>query len=286
MPKLTRDDKFQKSFKDFIKTLTNTYHDLHEYSFISLTENKNRSAQCYSFTIPSNIVDYHVDTFIAGSDGIIIPPGPVMKKQILPDPITVQNRIHDYFKDYYLIDNDMVVSYVNSYSYMYHKDKHRVYQDAVDKLSIEEHNRIIYDYDLTILCKVVYYKSHIPFPVTLSTKDEFEKRCKQLEDRNNELCINIRTVTEMYQDKEEQYDILRRKMRIERRNTENKYHGMFEKMQKKFREYYAEKNSKDDCPVCYEVIDSSKLKVPGCCHTICTDCAERCSSCPICRESY
>jgi hypothetical protein len=90
----------------------------------------------------------------------------------------------------------------------------------------------------------------------------------------------------MFQIKEEQYESLRRRLRIERRNTEAKYRAIIEKLQKKFAEYYSEKESKDECPVCYEIINADKLKVPGCCHTICTDCAGRCDNCPICRESY
>jgi hypothetical protein len=78
----------------------------------------------------------------------------------------------------------------------------------------------------------------------------------------------------------------RRLIRRERRLAMEKYSGLFTKMQNKICEYYKNSGKSEECPVCYENIDSAKLKVPGCCHFICTDCSSRCTSCPMCREEY
>jgi hypothetical protein len=288
MPRLTRDQQFQKSFKEFFDNRICTYYPIQEYSIQSITENKNLSEQQYVLHIPRNIVDYHIDVFTVNSDGTVHPPGPIMKKQYVPSCYDLIERFENHFEQYKLQNQLRTLSFVNVSDYFYEKDDIIVPSDIIDTELQEngEPESIFYHYDLKFRFLVVYHKSHLPFPVPLTTKDQFEQQCKKLEDRNIELCINLKTITNMYQEKEEQYDVLRRKIRVDRRNLETKYRTLFDKMQKKFAEYYSLMDSKDDCPVCYETIEASKLKVPGCCHTICTDCSSRCNSCPICRESY
>jgi len=288
MPKLTRDQQFQKSFRGYFDNYLNNFDDFQEYNLKSVTKNKNLSEQSYILHIPREIVAYHIDVFVADDNGVVHPPGPVMKKQFIPNVQRIISNMETHFQQYELRNNFRVLSFVYIEDYWYENNDHIVdSQDITDESTEnEELDYIFHNYDLKIKLIVVYHKSHLPYPIPLTTKDQFEKKCKQLEQRNAELIINLNSLTNMYQGKEEQYNILRRKMRIDRRNIENKYQAMFDKMQKKFAEFYSEKPTKEDCPVCYEVIDASKLKIPGCCHAICTDCAGMCTNCPLCRESY
>jgi hypothetical protein len=289
MPKPTRDQQFQKSFKLFFDGLTsNFYQELQEYNIESITENKGLSEQLYVLTIPREIVFYHIDVFVADHNGIIHPPGPIMKKQFIPNPYDFIDHFEHHFEQYELEAQRRKLSFVHLSDFSYQKDEHIIdSSDITDEIrDNNEFDELINNYDLKLRILVVYHKSHLPFPIPLTTKEQFEKKCKQLEVRNAELCMNLKSVTSMYQEKEEQNNALRRRLRIDRRNIENKYKIMFDKMQKKFAEFYKEKPTKEDCPVCYEVIDASKLKIPGCCHSICTDCAGMCTNCPLCRESY
>jgi len=284
MPKLTRDLKFQNCFHQFFNHLVeNFYPDLKEYKIVCDTKNKSHSEHQYTVTFPRKVPFYTIDVFTVDENGIITPPGTVMQEQTIPKIRHFKSHFHDYFKSHIFKSNNDILSYTDILDYWYQNETERITSDQLNNGILPNH---LVHFDLKFKIVIVYHKSHIPYPVPLSTKAQFEHRCKQLESRNIELCINLKSVTEMYQEKEEQYDILRRKIRIERRNTEERYRLMFEKMQKKFREMYSQCHTTDDCPVCYESIESTKLKVPGCCHTICTDCAERCTNCPICRESY
>ena len=284
MPKLTRDLQFQKCFTVFFDYLVeNFYPDLKEFTIVSNTVNKSCCNHSYTLTFPRKVILYTIDVFTVDENGIVTPPGPVMQEQQVPKIRHFKTHFHDYFKPHMLKSNNNVLSFTDIRDYWY--------ENGTDRITSEElslgvlPNQLLY-FDLKFKIDVVYHKTHIPYPVPLSTKEQFEHRCKQLESRNTELCINLKSVTEMYQEKSELYDVLRRRMRIDRRNTEERYRIMFEKMQKKFREMYSQCDTTDDCPVCYEAIESAKLKVPGCCHTICTDCAGRCTNCPICRETY
>jgi hypothetical protein len=288
MPRLTRDLKFQKSFDEYFSTLMDHYSDLQQYSIVSTTENKNLSEQYYTVTIPREIVSYYIDVFVVDSNGIVHPPGPVMKKQNIPNVYDLIDNFETYFQQYELRNQLRKLSFVHISDFSYQNGDHIIDASDIteDIRENEDLDYMVSTYDLKINIMVIYHKTHIPFPVPLTTKEEFEQKCKRLEIRNAELIINVNSLTNMYQEKEEQYNILRRRMRIDRRNIEQKYQNMFEKMQKKFREFYKEVELKDDCPVCYEVISVDNLKVPGCCHTICSSCAGRCTNCPICRESY
>jgi hypothetical protein len=56
------------------------------------------------------------------------------------------------------------------------------------------------------------------------------------------------------------------------------------RMADKIRQLYAAQGGRDDCPVCYSVIEPELLVIRGCCHSICSTCDERCKNCPICRD--
>ena len=57
---------------------------------------------------------------------------------------------------------------------------------------------------------------------------------------------------------------------------------------KKVKELYENQEHKEQCPVCYDKIESKNLYVPGCAHFLCQSCAEGCihstGRCPLCRE--
>jgi hypothetical protein len=283
MPKLTRDQQFQKSFEGFFENLTETFPELIEYKLTSTTENKTSCDHSYTLHIPRNIVAFHLDLSVIDGDGTMIGPGPVFKKQQIPTKSEFKRHYHNYFKDFELVSGKIIVSYTEIYDYWYEKEDDRIISQEIRNGVISSD---LSEFDVFMKILVVYHKSHFPFPVPLTNEEKLEKRCRQLEARNQELVLNLNGLTNMYQERDEQYQYLRRRMRVERRNIENKYKAMFEKMQKKFADYYSEIKVKDDCPVCYEVITAEKLKVPGCCHTICSCCAEKCDKCPICRESY
>jgi hypothetical protein len=290
MPSQTRDQKFKKSFDIFFDHLSSKLSEDNNYSNLLEYELKNIPFTCkqkvigiahYELRFPRKIVDYHIDIFIADEHGTIMPPGPVMKNQFIPTFSDFRRIFNDYFSEYYVRRADglcMANVGIDNHSY---EDK-----DGNVLVSGFDNQSILLNYDLKINLFVNYYKSELPFPVELTTKEQLQKRCCELERMNNELSKNVDSLTVLCQQNSNNYHNLRRIMRTERREIENKYRTMFEKMQGKIQNYYNEKAEKDDCPVCYEIIEPSKLKLPGCCHTICTSCAERCSKCPICREDY
>jgi hypothetical protein len=230
------------------------------------TVNKKQHVHSYTLTIPKKVPQYTIDVVTVDKNGNIIPPGTtVMQDQEIPTIDIFKSYFNDYVKNYILYNNFTSLSYTNISDYWY-GDVNNV--------------------DLNINIDVIYYKSHIPYPIPLSLNSQFEQKYKKLEERNAELCFNVDNIILMYQKKQDQYNAFRDKFHIAQMNTEEKHRIILEKMQKKFREIYSQCNSTENCPVCYESIHSDKLKVPGCCHTICTDCSEKCVKCPICREVY
>jgi hypothetical protein len=219
---------------------------------------------------------------VVNNEGIETGPGPVYENNDIPSWKEIRRAYRKYFQDYLLYSGKIILSYTDLQCYWYQKDDEKISKTDLESSSDTD----LSDHDLYITVAVIYHKSHIPFPVPLSKEEEMEKKIKYLESKNNEMVLCLNSVTIMYQEKSEQYERMRRHMRIERRNHENKYKNMCDKMQKKFSEFYSEKKEKDCCPVCYEDIESETLRVPGCCHTICTDCADKCDKCPICRENY
>jgi len=291
MPSQSRDQKFKKSFQVFFDHLSSEFSKVNNYPFLQEYELKNIPFTCkqkvigtahYELKIPRKIIDYHIDTFIADEHGTISPPGPVMKNQFVPEFSSFRQIFYDYFSEYYVRRADgLCMANVGIDRHFYEN------KDGIVSLTNEETNSsILIKHDLRIDIFVNYYKSELPFPVVLTTKEQLKKRCDELERKNSELSKNLDSVTLICQENIDNYNNLRRIMRTERKGIENKYKTMFEKMQDKIRKYYSEIAQKDDCPVCYETIVPSMLKLPGCCHTICIGCFERCSKCPICRENY
>jgi hypothetical protein len=280
MPKLTRDQQFQKSFNVFIEK----NYPVREYLLTSSTKIKTQFHHEYLLHFPRKVISYYVDVFTVDETGVVTPPGPVMKDQEVPSIRTFSSYFHNYFRPFILKNGSNIQSYTDIINHWYTNGNQQI-SSEYEATSGLSHNDLM-NFDLYIKIDVVYHKSHLPFPAVLSSKQHFEQQCKKLEARNNELCVNIQTITAMYQEKEEQYDVLRRRMRIDRRNIEHKYSSMFQRIEKKIRELYSNSSIREECPVCYENIEPSKLKVSKCCHSICSDCSSRCHNCPVCRESY
>jgi hypothetical protein len=151
-----------------------------------------------------------------------------------------------------------------------------------------------YDSGYVVIMDVVYNKGHLPFPAILRSPQQIEQTCKRLKIENRELTENLQQtliecerVTTKYDALFVERGLLRSRLRSERKNLEDKYKNMLEIMEQKYIKLYGEKEVKEDCPVCYEVIPADNLKVPGCGHLICSSCHPRCAGiCPMCRENY
>jgi hypothetical protein len=290
MPKPTRDQLFQISFKGFIDHLReNDYPDIQEYSIVSTTNNKQSTNHSYVLTLPRETLAYTIEVDTVDQHGILTPAGPVMRKQEIPTINEFSDQFTTYFNDNYVLkEGDITLSYMRIRDYWYKKNERVVSAFLLDSIYLLQDITLadLEQYDIMFTIDIVYYKSHKPYPVALRTK-------KELRTALDEVCNSHALVSEYLQDEmdkreeiEKQYETLRRTMRIERRTIHEKYRAMFDKMQRKCREYYEQSDKKDDCPVCYESIPADKLEVPGCCHTICSDCAGKCLKCPICREGY
>jgi len=260
MPK-TRHNQFVIAFNDFINYITEHHYPLlFEYKLECITPNKTYKHHTYNLRIPKKILSYSIES----NDENIVNEN-VYTDQELPDSEDLKNHFFDYFNKYALVLDNIKMSYMEIFDY-----------DSDDH-SIDDLNLVIF---------VFYHKSHMPFPIVLTKMEELIKRNTELEKKNKDLELSIDHFIEQAEDQIYNNNILRRRMRRERRETRDKYLLLFEKMQQKFREYYDSSNKKEDCPVCYETMDASKLIVPACTHFICNDCNSRCDKCPLCRETY
>ena len=278
-----REEQWKKSFDKFIdRIVDNFYPGLQTYTLTGRTENKTLSKQVYEVTFPKEIVNYYVDIFVAGEDGVIHPPGPVMKTQQLPTMAEFIIHVTNYFKNYELTVYGKRLSYVEI--------SHFQTIDNTEKWGVDEvDNEVMNNYDsgYVVIMNVVYNKGHLPFPAILRSPQQIEQTCKRLKIENRELTENLQQTLIACERVTTQYDTLRRKLSIERRTLEDKYKNMLEIMEQKYIKLYGEKEVKEDCPVCYEVIPADNLKVPGCGHLICSSCYPRCAGvCPMCRENY
>ena len=260
MTKLTRHQQFTLSFDKFIDTVIETegLPDL-EYKLKSYTENQTCRDHEYAFTIPRQIVSY---TITNGHDSQT-----VYKRQTIPSSQMLKTLVDSYFFGHRLKMGDTFMSWTDIVNMGYTNN--------------DEENG-----DFTAKLEVSYFKSHIPYPICSSDEEDSKKKVKLLEKQVKELTEELTMSKQLYNLMSLEADKNRRLIRRERRIVTEKYAGLFEKMQNKMREYYKLSDKPEECPVCYENIESSKLKVPGCCHLICTDCSSRCTACPMCREDY
>ena len=52
------------------------------------------------------------------------------------------------------------------------------------------------------------------------------------------------------------------------------------------RAWYADRPTRDDCPVCWNAMTPTDLVVPRCGHFICVTCRGKCTKCPTCRHVF
>lgn len=265
MPK-TRHQQFVIAFNDFVIDITQEHFPLlFEYKLECITPNKTYKHHTYNLHIPKKILACSVES----NDENIVNEN-IFIEQELPDSEEFKNHFFRYFEKYSLVNDNIKVSYMDIFDY-----------EICDNDSI---NHSIHHLNFVIF--VYYHKSHMPFPVVLTKMEELIKRNDELEKKNRDLELSVDHFIEQAEEQFYNNNILRRRMRRERRELHDKYLLLFEKMQQKFREYYDSSDKKEDCPVCYETMESSKLIVPTCTHFICNSCNERCDKCPLCRETY
>jgi hypothetical protein len=264
MPRLTRDQQFQKSFDDFMVSTRDMYYpDLQVWYIRCLTTNKSTRVHKYNLQIPSTRIIYTIDAHTDPISRVLHPAESVEGDQEVPEINDFMNNFHRYFDSYILKRNNIVISYTSL--------SNIVKNDAGD---------------LIVSIDVCYHKSYFPYPAIITTIDQLQKQCKILEDKNKFLLDTLIDANKVCISKEK--DVKHLKKRINKIIVESKIklRETIDKMQSKIKELYKECNKSEDCPVCYECINSDKLMAPGCCHYICGDCYDRCDSCPICREEY
>jgi len=122
--------------------------------------------------------------------------------------------------------------------------------------------------DIVINIKIIYHKAHTPFPRPLTEIEIYKKEID---------CLTTKLIK-----KNKKFAILHHRLTSEEARSVTNY----TRLQTYFRTLYTEVATREECPVCYEIIIPEKLIVPGCLHRICTDCVIKCDSCPLCRDKY
>lgn len=257
----SRHEKFLVAFKQFFDELSeHHYHDLRSYTLESFTINKTCRDHEYVLTIPRNVLSYTIrsnDPTIQNEENYT--------KQSVPTATEMKMHVYNRFNKDSLIINGTVMSFVD-----------------IVNICFTNNDEINGDFKAKI--EVCYYKSHIPFEVERTPMEKMTIEINNLKETVIELNDNLSIISDMYADKCAESDANRR----ERIAAKERYYNLQERMMKKLVGLYKNLAIKEDCPICYEAIDASKLKIPACCHFICKSCADRCSpqQCPLCRVAF
>jgi hypothetical protein len=252
---VTRDKKFNESMKTYFDNSSLNIPD--EYPIVwnltVSTKNTRGNNHIYKLEIPKKVKHYEIDGYTS-VNGLYHESETIYREQDIPSPEELHTDFNHYFNPYSLEENGMLESFLDIFSIKYLENG-----------------------DLNALINVVYYKNHIPYPY-----------------KNDSL--NIDYLKEIIRDKDKEINDLMETnneiisyRKIERKNfmiRQKLYRQQIQKMEKKMRELYNQKEQKDECPVCYEVIKNENLVLSECCHFICGTCYEKCESCPMCREIY
>ena len=244
----SRHEKFMETLKYYINNtkIINTYDNEFECVISSLTTNKRLNSQMYKLTIPKKVKYYEIDR--RGRT-----PEIVYRNQDLPTVRELENDFDNYFSPYRLLENLVMKSYI-----------------TIVNLNLS-------DEGLVGFINVFYYKNHIPFPnnqISINM-DYFNARLIAKDDEIDGLMDKL---DESYSNK-----ILQKKKFAKR---EREYNEKIRNMEKKIRQLYSEKAEKEECPVCYECLDTNEMIIPDCLHNICTSCCYKCDECPLCRAQY
>lgn len=259
MPRVTRDQQFKESFNEFIVSTRDLYYpDLSVWSLESLTIHKSSSLHEYAFEIPNQIVQYVVDAH-TDVHGVHHPMESVEGEQEMMTDRDFVTHFKMYFGDYTLQKDGTMMSYT-----------------VVENIRTGETG------NLNVTIAVYYYKSHVPYPCKHKSYEQLKERCEKLEHLTVRLTGDLDALDQ----------VMSRQMKENRRLNKKcvestiQMREVVDKMQSKMRELYQKSSVKEDCPVCYECIDSDQLMVPKCCHYICGSCYDRCDSCPMCRVEF
>jgi DNA repair exonuclease SbcCD ATPase subunit len=255
MPK-SRHEQFEKAWEDFMQTINRAH-----YNLVSLTKNKTCRDHTYHLELSHRTELFRIDTHNPAQDNEV---GYVDNPRITTQEL--DKSVADFFSPHFLKIGDLIMSYVDVEAYTGETNP---------------------DCDIYVI-NVAYYKSHLPFPVKLTRIQQLQKKNLQLERKVESLEEILESTIQQLDAARHSAESTRRRMRIDRRETKEKYVRLMEKMREKLAGYYKDMNQQEDCPVCYETIDITKLKIPACCHYICTSCADRCSpqQCPLCRVEF
>jgi len=255
MPKLTRDEMFQRAMAEFLQTfevkLANgeikTFH-IQTYTLTNKTENKTKFEHEYILDMPQDVVIAYRDitSHLESSEVVWEESEPIYGIQELPSIAEFMQSFNEYFNPYKLYMQHTLMSYV------------RILCPPSSTASTSK----------TLYIRVVYHKTHTPFPRPMTELEEKEQEINFLKAKIDSKTRKVMTFR----------NILNR----ERDRSEYNY----KRMQTKFRTMYAAENKYEDCPVCYDAIVPEKLIIPNCFHYICVSCVVKCESCPMCRDEY
>jgi hypothetical protein len=211
------------------------------------------------------VVLCEIDTEYVDENGVKQPPGPLYVDQEVPDLRCFALNFTNYFTTYSLERNGILVAFTSLHNPL-----------------VNEAGDLVSD---IIVC---YSKSYIPYPTNQLSKEQFEQRCKQLEENNRNMEYEIQELSNIVHTQNKKVNRLKRTMRHQENVLNEKLGNTIYRMQEKIRELYHRlgEEAQEECPVCYEKIETNGLVVPGCCHYICSGCNEQCNKCPICREDY
>jgi hypothetical protein len=264
MPRFTRDQQFQASFKEFMVSIRDLYYpDLNEWRLESQTANKSSCIHQYNFNIPKKTVIYTIDAYTDPMTGVTHPPETGECDQEMPEIRDFAKHFEAYFGKYILRLGGALMSYT-----------------SLVNIKNSESG------DLVAGIVVAYSKSYLPYFSRTMSADQLQERNKVLEEENQTLNDTLDVVNTAFLRQRKSINRLTKQVEKVTATYELKLQETIRRMQGKLREYYQESNKTEDCPVCYDSIRAEQLMTPGCCHYICEPCHDRCHSCPICREEY
>uniref|UniRef100_A0A6C0J0Q1 RING-type domain-containing protein n=1 Tax=viral metagenome TaxID=1070528 RepID=A0A6C0J0Q1_9ZZZZ len=268
MPKQTREELFKHAFATFMEDFevktnnNNKRYMITTYDLISNTTNKNCYIQKYVLKVPNQVVLGHRDVYTVDdeSNNIWEDEQPIYGEQEVPTIHEFIEAFDKYFKEFRLYINHRVVSHM----YISNVWEHKSINNEILNL------------------KIMYHKSHTPFPRPLT----------ELEIKNKEID-RLLTLSDEYEEAIEEltfnYSVLQKKIiKIKKaKDTEMERNAIhYTRTQKLWREMYKKINEFQQCPVCYETIEPDALIVPNCTHMICDTCVRKCDNCPLCRDKY
>lgn len=255
MPKLTRDDMFRAAMTDFMLSFDVNeepnvvqLYSIQTHELVNKTVNKTRCEHEYELIVPKErLIGYRDITSDINSTEVLWEGSePLYLEQEVPTLSQFIESFNAYFNEYKTYIHRSLVSYM-------------------EIMNIPNQNSIA---DHTIHLKVVYHKTHCPFPRPLTN----------MEEKENE----IRFLKSKIETKVRKLNMVRRLLTEDRDRAVLNY----KRMQMKFRALYSAENKFEDCPVCYDQIMPEQLIIPGCFHYICHKCVVKCDSCPLCRDEY